>query len=123
LPAGSVQEVLGVDSEVRHRIHQSGVVRWRDELVPIVDLGAAFATADRMRDHGLVVVVEAEGRTRGLLVDGVTGLQDIVVKSLHEIAGDPAGVAGCTILGDGRVIMILDPRQLARIPPTLEQTA
>lgn len=123
LPAGAVQEVLGVDAEVRHRVHQSGVVRWREALVPIVDLGAAFGTAARMRDHGLIVVVEVEGRTRGLLVDDVTGIQDIVVKPLHEIAGDPEGISGCTILGDGRVIMILDPRQLARIPPTLEQTA
>lgn len=123
LPAGAVQEVLGVDAEIRHRIHQSGVVRWRDVLVPIVDLGAAFATATTLRDHGLIVIVEAEGRLRGLLVDEVTGIQDIVVKSLHEIAGDPTGISGCTILGDGRVIMILDPRQLARIPPTLERTA
>lgn len=123
LPSASVQEILGIDFEIRHRINNAGVFRWRGSLVPIVDLGAAFSTAEKVRDEGLIVIVEGDGRLRALVVDAVAGHQDVVVKSLHRIAGNPDGIAGCTILGDGRVIMILDPRELTKVSPTLEQTA
>ena len=56
-------------------------------------------------------------RYRALAFDEIVGIRDIVVKGLDSIVGEPAGVSGSTILGDGRVIMILDPTALATIPP------
>ena len=51
-----------------------------------------------------------------LLIDGLIGIRDIVVKALDKIVGQHLGVSGSTILGDGRVIMILDPSALVVQP-------
>jgi two-component system, chemotaxis family, sensor kinase CheA len=55
-----------------------------------------------------VVVVENEGRQQGLLVDDLLGKQEVVIKNLGEHLKNVEGVAGATILGDGRVGLILD---------------
>lgn len=64
-------------------------------------------------ESGFFVTVEAEGRKSSVLVDELGGLQRIVVNPLDDIVGRPKGIAGSTVLGDGRVILILDPTQLA----------
>ena len=51
------------------------------------------------------------------IVDEIQDIREIVVKTLDPMVGSPQGVAGSTILGDGRVILILDPRGLMDIPP------
>jgi two-component system chemotaxis sensor kinase CheA len=58
--------------------------------------------------EALVVVVENEGRQQGLLVDDLLGKQEVVIKNLGEQLKNVEGVAGATILGDGRVGLILD---------------
>ena len=62
-------------------------------------------------------MIEVNGRFRALVVDEIIGIRDIVVKGLDSIVGRPQGISGSTILGDGRVIMILDPAALAAISP------
>lgn len=59
------------------------------------------------------VTVEAEGRTSTIAVDELGSIQRIVVNPLDELFGRPKGIAGSTVLGDGRVVLILDPPQLA----------
>jgi two-component system chemotaxis sensor kinase CheA len=98
-------------------------MRWRSALVPLLDVGIAFGTAKEQRAEGYVVLIEGESKRRGLLVDSIAGIRDVVVKPLDEVTGQTAGLAGCTILGDGRVILILDPTGLIILSPFLEQTA
>jgi len=117
LPLTSVAETLRPSPADRHRINHAGVLRWRGRVVPLLDLGFAFGTADGGREQGFIVVIEVNGRYRGLAVDEIAGIHDIVVKGLDQIVGRPVGISGSTILGDGRVIMILDPATLASIPP------
>lgn len=121
LPLSSVQETRRLASGQRHMMNKAGVVRWRGRLVPLVDLGVFFGTREEAHDSGYVVVVEAEGRFRGLVVDEMEGIQDVVVKPLGEAVGSPRGLAGSTILGDGKVVLILDPIDLAGTSPALEQ--
>jgi two-component system, chemotaxis family, sensor kinase CheA len=123
LPLLAVQETIQLRGVARHTMNQAGVMRWRGGLVPLLDVGTAFATAREARHEGYIIVIEAEGRRRGLVVDGIAGIRDVVVKPLDEVTGQATGLAGCTILGDGRVILILDPTGLVVLSPFLEQTA
>ena len=93
------------------------VYRVRDQLVPVVDLGRhprrhTVGGAARGR---LLVLVEADGRRVGLVVDELQGQQQVVIKSLETNCGRIEGLAGATILGDGSVAFILDMVGLVRL--------
>lgn len=120
LPLAPVVETTRLNPLDRHQVNHAGVARWRGRLIPLLDLGLAFGTATDPRDTGFVVVIEVDGRFRALAVDAIVGIHDIVVKGLDSIVGQPVGISGSTILGDGRVVMILDPATLAAIPPFVE---
>lgn len=118
LPLTSVTETLLRSEETVHEMNHSAVIRWREQVLPLLDLGDAFATSGRLRDDGFVVILDVNGRYRGIVVDRLEGIRDIVVKGLDRIVGQPPGISGSTILGDGSVIMILDPAGLVTIPPS-----
>ncbi len=123
LPLSSIVESLHFHPGDGHLLNQSGVLSWREEVLPLLDLGHTFGTTAQMRSSGYAVIIEADGKRRGLLADELTGIRDIVVKQLDEAVGTPPGVSGSTILGDGRVVLILDPRGLMKIDPNIEQPA
>jgi two-component system chemotaxis sensor kinase CheA len=123
LPLTAVQEAVQLRPGARHVMNGAGVLRWRGALMPLLDVGAVFGTAAAPREHGYVIVIEAEGRRRGIVVDAIAGIRDVVVKPLDEVTGEAQGLAGCTILGDGRVILILDPTGLIVLSPVLERSA
>ena len=118
LPLTTVAETLRLDATTQHTVNNAGVVRWRGRVVSILDLGRLFETSKQPRTEGFLVIIEVNGRFRALAIDSIVGIHDIVVKGLDRIVGQPAGISGSTILGDGRVIMILDPASLATIPPS-----
>ena len=120
LPLSTVVETTRLAAQDRHQVNRADVTRWRGQLVPLLDLGVAFETTDRPREEGFVVMIEVHGRYRGLSIDAIVGIHDIVVKGLDSIVGQPIGVSGSTILGDGRVVMILDPGALVDISPFVE---
>ncbi|MCB2182826.1 MAG: chemotaxis protein CheA [Desulfobulbaceae bacterium] len=82
----------------------------RDTLIPIVRLYQIFGVKNACTEisEGITVIIENEGRQRALLVDELLGKQEVVIKSLGGYMKDIKGVAGGTILGDGRVGLILD---------------
>jgi two-component system, chemotaxis family, sensor kinase CheA len=82
----------------------------RDRLLPIVRLYQRFGVKPHSENlcDGLLVVAESEGKQFCLLVDHLLGKQEVVFKSLGEILKTVKGIAGCAILGDGRVGLILD---------------
>ncbi len=120
LPLSTVIETTRLSTQDRHQVNQADVTRWRGQLVPLLDLGLTFGTSQRPRREGFVVMIEVHGRFRGLAIDAIVGIHDIVVKGLDSIVGQPAGVSGSTILGDGRVVMILDPGALVEVSPFVE---
>ncbi len=120
LPLSAVVESTRLAAQDGHQVNQARVMRWRDKLIPILDLGLTFGTAQEPREEGFVIVIEISGRFRGLAIDDLVGIRDIVVKGLDSIVGQPRGISGSTVLGDGRVIMILDPASLAATPPFVE---
>jgi two-component system chemotaxis sensor kinase CheA len=109
LPSGSVVESLRFDRTDILKMNGQDTLRLRDRIVPLVDLGGLFDLADaKTRAAYLVVVGRGEKRV-GLTVDRLKGQQQVVIKALDPVAsGSASGVAGATILGDGRVVLILD---------------
>jgi two-component system chemotaxis sensor kinase CheA len=90
--------------------NQGEMIKVRDNLVPLVRLDRLVGAGGGVSqpEDGLVVMVESEGETRCLLVDRVLGKQEVVIKSLGERLKSVRTLAGGTILGDGRVGLILD---------------
>jgi two-component system chemotaxis sensor kinase CheA len=73
--------------------------------------------------EGLLVIVEQDGRQAALLVDELLGQQQVVIKSLERHFTKIRGVAGATILGDGRVTLILDVPGLVALAGMRESVA
>ncbi|MFC5344366.1 chemotaxis protein CheA [Brevundimonas staleyi] len=87
------------------------VIRFRDQFVPLIDvaLGMGFRDAPMQAETGVAVVVETEAGSRAaLLFDAIQGQRQVVIKSLETNYQPVDGVAAATILGDGRVALILD---------------
>ncbi|MEM1177700.1 MAG: chemotaxis protein CheW [Acidobacteriota bacterium] len=120
LPITAIAESLTLEGQSLHEMNHARVMRWRNSLVPLIDLGTTFGSSDSLTLRPFVTVIEINGRLRGLLIDRLSGIRDIVVKGLDSIVGQPRGISGSTILGDGRVIMILDPASLVSMPPTTD---
>ena len=88
----------------------------RDEYLPIVRLCDHFGVEpdNRESEDGLLVIVEADGKRIGLLVDDLLAQQQVVIKSLETNYNPVSDIAGATILGDGTVALIIDVPDLIR---------
>jgi two-component system chemotaxis sensor kinase CheA len=99
LPLASVLEVRRVKAdEIRGVAGQGLTLRVRDDYLPVQTLGKG----------DIAVIVEADGARAALLVDELVGQQQIVVKSLETNFRRVPGISGATIMGDGKVALILD---------------
>jgi two-component system, chemotaxis family, sensor kinase CheA len=118
LPLASVLESFQVQADTVKTIGGSGeVVQARGEYLPVVDLQRIFdVPRHRVQDSAkpIMVVVEAEGQRAALRVDELLGQQQVVVKNLEANYRRVSDVSGATIMGDGRVALILDVGALAR---------
>ena len=123
LPQASLREVVWLDpAQARrdiNRLQDAAVLRLRGELLPLVvlasELGVGPATPDLDLDGGAtLVVLQAGERTFALWVDAIHDTEEIVVKPLWKHLKGLACYAGATVLGDGRVALILDAMGLGR---------
>src|SRR5471032_1629217 len=107
------------EGDIKTVVNQASLVAVRGEHLPIVrledvvQLPASRGEAER-RPEPLCLVVEVDHRRTALLVDSLIGQQQLVVKSLDTNLHPVAGLAGATILGDGRVALILDVSAFTR---------
>ncbi len=102
--------------DVRTLAGDSRMVHIRGEYLPLISLAAAFGL-DGVEDitQGLLVVVEAEEGKAALFVDELLGQQQVVIKSLEANYRKVPGLSGATIMGDGRVAMIIDVAAVTRM--------
>jgi two-component system chemotaxis sensor kinase CheA len=111
-PLTAIVESLTPRAEDIHRVGgHDAVIRFREQFVPLVDIARAlgFRSEPIEPSSGVAVIVETEGGTRAaLLVDAIQGQRQVVIKSLETNYEQVEGVAAATILGDGRVALILD---------------
>lgn len=117
LPLSAAIESVDLAPEKVNEINGALVLSWRGDLIPLLDLGYSFGTATVRRRQGYAVVIEVRGAFRAIAVDRIQGIREVVVRGLDELAGDPPGVAGTTILGDGMPVLILDPAGLMDLSP------
>jgi two-component system, chemotaxis family, sensor kinase CheA len=114
LPLSAVVEVVNTDLNQIYSVNQNEVIRIRNQVFPLIRMDKVLHTPnneDTLEDRYVVVVGLADKRL-GLVVDELLGQKEIVIKSLGEYLGHIRGMSGSTILGDGRVIMILDIEEL-----------
>lgn len=116
VPLSAVTETLRWPAGDVKLIQRREVIVSRGALVPLVRLDHAFGLgrpADWEQPPDLmVIIVNVFGRQAGLVVDGLVGEGDVVIKSLGKYIGEVAGISGATILGDGSVALILDVASL-----------
>ncbi len=111
LPIFSVREMLRPTREMLFTVQgRQEMILIRGELLPLVRLYQRFSVEPGTEDlcQGVLVVAEFGDTQFCLFVDDLVGQQEIVIKSLDESFDNCAGLAGCAILGDGRVGLILD---------------
>lgn len=119
IPQVSLLELLRIDQQETPIEHIAGapVYRLRGDLLPIVHLHEIFGTSDHgvpgRNDVANIVVVHTDGRPFGLVVDEVMDTAEIVVKPLGAMLKSIPVFAGATIMGDGRVALILDVSGIA----------
>src|SRR6266567_392881 len=126
IPQVSLLELVHLegDSADRHieYVHGTPVYRRRGKLLPISYLNEVVGLkTDRRGDAVSIVVLQAEDRQYGLVVDGISDTQEIVVKPLGKQLKGLSLYAGATIMGDGRVALILDVQGIGQASGVLEE--
>lgn len=116
LPLAYVLEALQPQPEdIRSMAGEGRVLRVRGEYLPILSLSEYYGYGNRAPgSESLVVVVEGDGQKIALEVDELVGQQQVVVKNIENNYRRIGGVSGATILGDGRVALIVDIGGLVR---------
>lgn len=111
IPLYSVVEVVRVSRSEIYTVNKQEVIRVRDSVLPLLRIDRVLykTKSDKREDdwHYVVVLGLAERRI-GVIVDRLVGQKEVVIKSLGNFLGNVPGIAGSTIMGDGRVVMILD---------------
>jgi two-component system chemotaxis sensor kinase CheA len=111
-PLGAIIESIQPRSDDVRKIGKQGIVlAVRDAYVPLIDIGVALGFRAEPIDpaKGIVLLVETETGARiALVADNIQGQRQVVIKSLESNYGHVAGIAAATIMGDGRVALIVD---------------
>jgi two-component system chemotaxis sensor kinase CheA len=133
IPQYSVVELVRTGKASGHDvelINDTAVLRLRDKLLPLLDLAQLLhlegseTTPARVANAVLtVVVIQVGARLFGVLVDSVFRTEEIVVKPMSSLLRDIGMFSGNTILGDGSVIMIIDPNALSCVVGSVEGQA
>lgn len=115
LPLSSITETIRPTPSQIHALGRTGrVVANRGTLVPIVDLAESFGyppIAD-LEAAVLIMVETDEGRHAALAAHAIHDQRQVVIKSLENNYGAVHGISAATILGDGRIALIIDPREI-----------
>jgi two-component system chemotaxis sensor kinase CheA len=130
IPQISVVELVRAGANSEHKvewINNAPVLRLRDQLLPLISLQELLRLGKRVdeQEETFIVITQVGTYTFGIIVDRVFDTEEIVVKPVAPILRDITMFSGNTILGDGNVIMILDPNGIAAATGevTLTQTA
>ena len=117
IPLDAVSETTKIPKESISRVNRRDAVTLRGEVVALVHLAdiLGLPTAPRPDKTLPTVLIAVQDRRLGLVVDELLLRQDVVIKALGDYLGDIPGISGATILGDGRVILILDPHEIFRM--------
>ncbi|HET7745966.1 MAG TPA: chemotaxis protein CheA [Vicinamibacteria bacterium] len=109
IPLGAVVESIRFSPEDVHFINGRPTLRIRDRIVPLTRLSEVFGVPGPPAGrHEYAVIIGRGDKRVGLVVDRLRGQQEVVIKALDPAVQAAVGMAGATIMGDGRVVLILD---------------
>jgi len=115
IPLASVVEAVKVTKEEIKSLNGQAVLNLRERILPLLDLGETFQIPNgRFGDECYVVVVTIGQQQFGVVVDRLGAQEEVVIKSLGGFLPNVKGVAGATITGEGKVVLILDMADLVR---------
>jgi two-component system chemotaxis sensor kinase CheA len=114
VPLTAVIEALRISQDQVENLQGRQVILARDKVLPLINLAQVLQVpaAKSEKNEAYVVVTGLAERRMGILVDRLLGQVDVVIKALGDFVGPAQGIAGATILGDGRVRLILDVGKL-----------
>lgn len=117
IPLNSIVESLRPTSESLKSINGKNVVHVRGDYIPIIPLYELFNMDARVTDpeQGILILVDVDGEKAAVLVDALLDEHQVVIKSIETNYRKVDGTSGATILGDGRVALILDVNSLLRM--------
>jgi two-component system, chemotaxis family, sensor kinase CheA len=117
VPLSNIVESSKLDIKEIRTVRGSEVTLFRGNVLPLLRLDEVFGwqTQENRNNKALyVVVVKYSGTQIGFIVDALLEQQELVVKSLDQFIGGSNGITGASILGDGKVVLILDVASLIR---------
>ncbi len=122
VPLNAVVEIARTTESEVHQVENYEVLQLRNQVLPVVRLGRAMADNDHGGRKLFVLVITVAEKKFGLIVDALDGEEELVIKALDDQTFNTELVAGASILGDGRVVLILNlpavVEQFARTRPT-----
>ena len=123
VPITSIVETMRGNDDMINNLGADGtLLSIRGSFVPICDVAGALGLRKEDNDQppGVYLLVETEtGQRSALAVDDIHDQRQVVIKSLDGVCGEIAGVAAATILGDGKIAMILDPESILAASPAV----
>jgi two-component system chemotaxis sensor kinase CheA len=114
IPMDAVVETVRLTADRVSQIKQNDGFVWRERVVPICSLAELMKLPEGSKpamDVRLLVVAETGGKTAALEVDAIRDRLDVVLKPLQGLLAGAKGYAGTTLLGDGRVLLVLDLKE------------
>lgn len=118
IPLTSISEFVKIQTkDILKAEDKAVIVHLRKEYIPYIGLYEIFNIEPKYTapTEGIIVVLKENQKSLALLVDEIIGQEQVVIKSLRENMGQVEGIAGATILGDGKVAVILDVSSLFRL--------
>jgi two-component system, chemotaxis family, sensor kinase CheA len=112
LPIDSVAECMALPAEAGGGAF--GILSVRGEVLPFVRLRDLFGLAGKAVRRENVIVLQHDHGRAGIVVDELLGASDVVMKPMAGMLRQLTGVAGSSVLGSGRVALVLDPREIVR---------
>ena len=114
LPLDVIVETAMIPRNLIVPIGAAAAFTWRDRTVPLVSLAASLGLSSYIADVGQarVVVTSTGGQLGAIEVERLGGRMDVMLKPMDGLLGGMKGVAGTTLLGDGRVLIVLDVQEL-----------
>ena len=117
IPLDAVSQTTKISAEDLSEVNKRKAITLRGEVLGIVELTEILGLPGQETKRNVLplVILNVAGRRLGIVVDDLLERQEIVIKSLGDYLGDLQGIAGATIMGNGHVVLILDPHEIYRL--------
>lgn len=113
IPLSSISEISTIEKKNIRKVRNQEVILFRGKTLPLISLSKKLGIEDTNEEEETIIVVVRKGdKEAGLMIDSLIGQQEIVIKSLGKFLLDTPYLSGATILGNGKISLILDINSL-----------